>query len=249
MPRPRARIDRYALEVDYRSGMFTGPELAAKYGISRQAIQKAAKKHGWSVDHRQPIAAATQSLVDQAEVRGLRARAGVERRPMTHEERGEACRQERIRERTASAIAQSLPEAARSEIVLALATVNADVILGHRLDIAKARQLTQTMLDEIAAATLRPEEFAALFEVAATDLEGQELAGFRKRVRTLLSLPERIDGVGKLTRSIIEQQAAERTALGLDKQQPEPPKPPTIDEVKRLPPEEAYRAMVQGVRA
>lgn len=64
-PVKRQRTDWDAVERDYRTGKFTLRELAAKYGVSHQAIAKQAKANGWTQDLSIAIKQATNAkLVD-----------------------------------------------------------------------------------------------------------------------------------------------------------------------------------------
>jgi hypothetical protein len=46
----KTKYDWVAIESEYRTGTFSDAELSRKYGCSRTAIQKHAKKDGWSRD-------------------------------------------------------------------------------------------------------------------------------------------------------------------------------------------------------
>jgi hypothetical protein len=71
----RSDIDWDAIERDYRTGKFTLRELAAKHGVSHQAIAKRVKSKGWTQDLGEAIRVATnarltQELVDAAVANG-----------------------------------------------------------------------------------------------------------------------------------------------------------------------------------
>lgn len=78
----KKNADWQAIERDYRTGSFTLRELAAKYGVSHQAIAKRAKTGGWTQDLGDQIRQATNAklvakLVDKEVAKGGQAVANV----------------------------------------------------------------------------------------------------------------------------------------------------------------------------
>jgi predicted DNA-binding protein YlxM (UPF0122 family) len=62
----KSRVDWDAVERDYRTAKFTLRELAAKFGVSHQAIATRAKKRAWTQDLSLAIKQATNArLVDE----------------------------------------------------------------------------------------------------------------------------------------------------------------------------------------
>ena len=96
----KRKTDWQAVERDYRTGKFTLRELADKFGISHQAIAKAAKKNEWTQDLAQAIKQATNAklvanLVDkevaksgQAVANTVQAAAEVNTRVILNHRRG-----------------------------------------------------------------------------------------------------------------------------------------------------------------
>lgn len=62
-PRLKPKTDWEAVGRDYRTGQFTEHELAAKYRVSRSAVNKQITKNGWTKDLRDEIRQATESLL------------------------------------------------------------------------------------------------------------------------------------------------------------------------------------------
>ena len=62
----RKVVDWEGVERDYSIGILTLREIAAKYDVSHQAIDKKAKKIGWTRDLSKKIAAEAEKLVDRA---------------------------------------------------------------------------------------------------------------------------------------------------------------------------------------
>jgi predicted DNA-binding protein YlxM (UPF0122 family) len=63
---PKRRADWSAIERDFRTSKFTLREIAAKYGVSHQAVSKRAKNESWPQDLSLAIKQATNAkLVDE----------------------------------------------------------------------------------------------------------------------------------------------------------------------------------------
>ena len=67
----RKQVDWESVERDYSAGLLSLRELADKYGVSHQAIDKRAKKNDWSRNLSAKISAQAEKLVDRAVVDGL----------------------------------------------------------------------------------------------------------------------------------------------------------------------------------
>lgn len=66
----RKQPDWERIEVDYRAGVLSLREIAAAHGVSHVAIQKRAKKVGWTRDLAAKIKAKAEELVNKQEVTG-----------------------------------------------------------------------------------------------------------------------------------------------------------------------------------
>lgn len=113
----RRNTDWDAVHRDYRTGKFTIRELAAKYGVSHQAVAKQAKSGNWQKDLTQEIKDATNALV--------------------------------VRDLVNQEVAKSGQEVANT--VLAAAEINAQVIMGHRKELATARATLEEARAKVAA--------------------------------------------------------------------------------------------------
>ena len=190
----RRRADWEAIERDYRTGQFSDQELADKHGnvVSRQAISKRAKVRGWQKDLSVEVRRATKAKLIAEQVA------------------------ERVAEEVAGKVARN--GNATIEAVLAAAETNKQVILGHRRDIAKVRDITMTLVDllETAAAESDASKRLPLGELVLTaQRAGQSLARLQQMERVAFGLDEDDDsagaaGVSKLSDA---QRAARLAAL------------------------------------
>jgi hypothetical protein len=68
MSATRPTLDWERIEVEYRAGILTLREIAAKHGITHGAVNKRAKRDGWARDLTQKIQAKADELVSKAVV-------------------------------------------------------------------------------------------------------------------------------------------------------------------------------------
>lgn len=173
-PTAKPKADWEAIERDYRTGRFSDQELADKHGnvVSRQAISKKAKnpKNPWTKDLSNAIRLATNAKLIEAQVK------------------------ERVAGEVAEKVAGSCD--ATLTAVLAAAELNKQVILGHRSDIAKLREITMVTVSAIETQLKKDAE----------DKKPGDPAG------VLLSIQ-------RATQSLTRLQLAERKAFGLDEEQ------------------------------
>lgn len=123
-----------------------------------------------------------------------------------------------------------------SNTVLAAADLNKQVILSHRQDIARARNLANAMLNELHEVTVNPAKLRDLLEVlvGGEDMTAAQIADARTAFTDLSRLPTRILSVQRLSQAMTRLQSLERTAFGLD----EPEQPPPVDDAADLSDEE-----------
>lgn len=116
--------------------------------------------------------------------------------------------------------------------ILAAADLNKQVILSHRQDIARARNLANSMLTELQEVTLNPDKMRELFEmlIGGDDMSAGQIAEARAAFNDLSRLPNRILSVQRLSQAMTRLQSLERTAFGLD----EPEQPPPVDDAAEL---------------
>lgn len=190
----RRRADWEAIERDYRTGQFTDQELADKHGnvVSRQAISKRAKEKEWQKDLSREVRQATKAKLIA----------------------------EQVREQVAGEVAEKVAKSGNATVqaVLAAAETNKQVILGHRRDIAKVREITMTLVTslETAAAEKDAAKRLPLGELVLTaQRAGQAVGRLQQLERVAFGLDEEDDsagaaGVSKLTDA---QRAARLAAL------------------------------------
>lgn len=127
-PPVRRRADWEAIERDYRTGQFSDQELADKHGnvVTRQAVSKRAKGKGWQKDLSREVRQATKAKLIA----------------------------EQVAEKVAGEVADRVAKNSNATVqaVLAAAETNKQVILGHRRDIAKVRDITMALVTTLEAA-------------------------------------------------------------------------------------------------
>lgn len=102
--------------------------------------------------------------------------------------------------------------ASEREIVEANAQVQADIILGQRQDVPKARRLMQKLLAELEGATDAREDLDRIAEI----LDGGDEAKMADLFRKLNSLPGRIDSGKKLAEAMKTCITLEREVFNID---------------------------------
>lgn len=182
---PTAGADWERIELDYRAAVKTLRQIAEEHGITHGAINKRAKRDGWTRDLSAKIHAKADALVSKAAVSS------------------EVSKESKIAER---------------QVVEANAQAVADIRLGHRRDIRRARTLTNALLDELEKQT-DPDTLAMLSELGELLHSPDEKTG-RDRINELyhavISLPERSKTMKTLAESLQKLVDMERTAFGMD---------------------------------
>lgn len=207
-PAKRKRIDWEAVERDYRTGKFTDQELADKFGnlVTRQAITKMAKTRGWQKDLSTAVRQATKAKL--------------------------------IAEQAEKKVAEQVAKgcAATVDAVLVTAELNKQVILAHREEIKRGRQLVDSMLNELHQVSINPAKLRELMEVltGGEDLTAAQVAEARQAFSDLQRLPNRVLSVQRLATAMARLQGMERTAFGLD----EPEQPAPVDDLAEMSDEE-----------
>lgn len=105
-----------------------------------------------------------------------------------------------------------------NETVLAAAELNKQVILRHRDDLSKAREVSMRMLDELSITTTSADEIEALFEKVTEEMSGPSLLLAQQRFREFMKLHSRVGSVHKLSDTLKKLQELERKAFGLDEE-------------------------------
>lgn len=144
-----------------------------------------------------------------------------------------------IKQATNAAVLRETVTNAQQDVtktVLAAAETNKQVILSHRGDIARARHLANSMLNELTQVTVNPARLQDLLEVlvGGDEMTAAQVADARMAFSDLSRLPTRILSVQRLSQAMTRLQLLERTAFGLDEHE----QPPPVDEAGDLSDEE-----------
>lgn len=174
-------LDWPAIELDYRAGIKTLRAMAKEHGLSHVAIDKRAKRDGWTRDLNARIRAKAEAMVNK------------------------------------DAVTSPVNKQNETAVVEANATLQADVIRSHRKDVVRARNLVNTLLDELSAICMSAEEIASLedFESALAsgdqDAEAMALSVFLKAT----GLGDRADIMKKLAETLVKLVTVERVVFGI----------------------------------
>lgn len=127
-----------------------------------------------------------------------------------------------VRQATSAAIIRDLASTATTgaqqnatQQVLAAAEVIKDVILRHRKDAATARVVTNELLAELQATTMKPLELQRLLSTTADHLTPERRAEVLRQFGDLLKLHTRVASMQKLSDAIQRTQTLERRAFGI----------------------------------
>lgn len=203
-PRPQADLER--IEADYRAGMLSAREIAAKHDCTDTGVHKWAAKYGWKRDVSQRIRQRAEQLLAQREAdSGVKALAGD----------------------IAAEAYQRTPEQA-AEYERYIVEINAEAIIqvrqAQRIDISRARRLAGLMMREVEAQTAEPELYERLGEFVGA--EGGEADDKRRRAfARVVGLSGRISNLRGLADAMQRFISLEREAYGLTGA--EPNKPPS----------------------
>lgn len=188
-----AKPDWMAIERDYRTGRFSDQELADLHGntVSRQGISVRAKRHGWTKD--------LSVLVRQETKASLLREQG--------------------RLAVATEVAIRCDETLKT--VLAAAEVNKQVILGHRTDITRLRNITMGQVEalerQVAKAAVDQKPVDPAYVLLSVSRATQSLTRLHVAERKAYSLDEPDDPasaeVGKGPVLTVAQRAARLASL------------------------------------
>lgn len=182
------------IELDYRAGVKTLRQIAEEHGISHVAINKRAKRDGWSRDLSAKIAAKAEELVTRRAVTNSVTKTAAER-----------------------------------DVVAANAQLQADAVLSQREDVRRGRRLVMSLFEELEHETEHRDLYLQLGELmqSGDDASADKLNDIYRKV---ISLPQRIDGVRKLSESLRIQIELERKVLNIDERAPQKPETELADE-------------------
>lgn len=184
----KAQPDWEAIQLAYRAATPSIRALAAQHGITEGAIRKRAKNEEWTRDLAAKVKYKRDDLVRTAEVRS--------------------------QVRTDSKRQSAYSEKQKVEIS---ATIQANKILEHRVDIARTRGVTMLLLSELEA-ICGPDAAAMLAELGEL-LRSPDDRGVDRLndiYKTIISLPERAKTMKSLADSLRVLVDMERTAFSMD---------------------------------
>lgn len=183
--RPPGSIDWKAVSRDYATGRLSNVELCRKHHLAPTTLSKKIK-------------------------------ADQERDPMTWQRNLSG----QVRTTTAALLLQEHTKGIvnagnEAAAVLAVAAATRDVILGHRTETKRAREVASHLLAELEAATLKPAQLARLLDAAVADLDKAASAALRAELATLLQLHQRVGSMQRLADTLGRLQTQERKAFGI----------------------------------
>lgn len=209
------------IEADYRAGVLSLREIAAKNAITEGAIRKRAKKLSWSRNLTALIRAKADELVRSDAVRsdGTQPRTTAFDSNCVIPNADELAPGGAVRIDAAHGTQQDTAAAPTDQAVVeANAHAIAAVRLAHRTDIARARRLCLTLTDELELLTGRREELRDLID--AIDEEALDTKGIerlRAALEKAIALPVRAGTLKSLTDSLKALVTLEREAWQIDK--------------------------------
>lgn len=187
------KIDYERMEADWRAGLLSPRQIAAKYteetgqAVSHAAVIKYFTKENIQRDLGAKIKAKAEAMVTEAMVTGTVTRN------------------------------QTKPD---REIIEEGAVQIATVSLAQRKDIARTRGLFQKLLAELEQTTENRELFEALGELMQAQAESAAADKLNQIYRKVIGLQGRITSGKELTLMLEKVVGMERQAYGMDKEQP-----------------------------
>ena len=183
------RVDWAAVERDFRTGKFTDIELAAKHGVARESIVR----HRKEAQAKDPTAWA-QDL-------GPQVRAATNALLM----------QETVAQKITEGHTQV------TDVILAAAELNKQVLSGHRRDLSATRDVAASLLHELSASALAAQEQELLAAILAGEgAEPTDESKARAVVSKALSINSRISSIKALAETFIKIQEGERKAYRIE---------------------------------
>ena len=186
-------IDWEAIHKEYSTGQISIRKLATQYKVQPSAISRMATKHNWVQDRSKDVEALSEAQLIKSNTKSNTLKAT----PVT----------------TAKATLS------RTDIEIA-ALARTNLILGHRADANRARNLVMVLMGELECTTSNTEDFERLGEllVDTTDTDAQSAQKRRLDVfNRVIDTPARIQSAKNLTEALKNAIALERDAFGLDK--------------------------------
>jgi hypothetical protein len=139
----------------------------------------------------------------------IRKRAKKEGWPRDLSEKIKARAEEKVR---IDSVRNGTQGASEAQIVEANAAVQADIIIAHRTDVPRKRELVNKLFAEVEAITDEP----ALIEQLTTALGSGDMESLAAVARKVASLPARIKGVAELVSALKSLVELERKVFGIE---------------------------------
>lgn len=190
-PHELSPIDWPAIEPYYTAGVLSLSALARQFKVSRPAIDKHARRHGWARNLGPTIhAKADRMMADGAvgEVAELCAAAGLDPPPISVSD------------------ANVIDAGARQLVV---------VRMEHRQDIAALRRIVVSLMRELSVTLDAPERLGMIYDALARPDE-PAIAAMRDMAVLVSSLPARTSVAKNLAEALFKCIGLEREAYGLD---------------------------------
>lgn len=179
-------VDWARVRADHNTGRFTDEELAALHGLRRQSIGRRRTRDNAT----DPTLWAHDISHDvQRVTQALLTQTGL---------------------------AETVAMGGSASSVVTAALASRDVILRHRGDLSRARDVAMGLLEQLDATTTRGPALDALFALATEDLDPQQKAAMREEFKGFMRLHSRTASMHKLADSLAKLQNGERKAFGLD---------------------------------
>ena len=179
------RVDWVRVQRDYATGRFTDVELAAKHDTAREVIGRRRRADRAKDPTSWPIDL-------RADVK--RATAALLMRDQ---------------------VTRTVAGGTEAETILAAAHAVKDIILQHRVEARRGREVVSALMAELAGVTLHRDSLATLVERACATLSEAEAHAFSAQVQELAKLSTRIGGIQKLADAMARTQTLERKAFGI----------------------------------
>ncbi|GAP37909.1 hypothetical protein ABXN37_22570 [Piscinibacter sakaiensis] len=196
---PLLPVDWPAIEPHYRAGILSISALSKRFGVSRPAIEKHARKNGWVRSLAPAIHERADRLVDEAgAVAGSAAKVVA----------GAVAPMQPVQPAAASLYSDA-------EIVEAGARQLSIVRLEHRADIAALRAIVTGLMRELGQVIEHPDALALVYDALSTPDE-PAIGALRDLAHLVSSLPARTKVAKDLAEALHRCIGMEREAFGLD---------------------------------
>lgn len=200
------KVNWELLKADYATGAFKDGALSAKYGVSREQIARRR-----SADRKQDPNAWPKDLADAVE-RVTKAKLSQTIEAISEVDPSG------IRSTVSGMVAEAVNGQARefTEVILAAAEVNKQVIMGHRQDAANLRRLVGSLTNEIVMSNLLADDMDLLAQIVAGEgAQPADDAKARATVMKALGMGQRVSSLKALSETLKNLIAIEREAYNI----------------------------------